>query len=685
VNAPRAARRYSRSVPRAAAALLLLAACHSGGSGRLEARPANPTCLAPPRPGTPGVALAPALGGAAFSAPLAVLQAPGDTARFFVVEKRGSVQVAGGGPFLDIRARVNSGESESGLLGMAFHPQWQTNRQAFLSYTAYSTASLANLRSTISRFTSRDGGATLDAASEQVLLTLEQPYVNHNGGHVAFGPDGILYAGFGDGGSGGDPQNRAQNTQVLFGKILRIDVDSGTPYAIPADNPFASGGGRGEIWAFGLRNPWRFSFDRATGDLWAGDVGQDAYEEVDRIVRGGNYGWNRKEGLHCYGTATCAGSYLDPVAEYDHGQGCSITGGYVYRGAALASLAGRYVYGDYCSGTIWALSPQEQIAQAGNISSFAEDAAGELYVVELSGRVLKLVPGSTSSGGPAARLSGTGCVDPSDATRPASGLVPYDVNVALWSDGADKSRWLALPDRAQIHLLPDGDFDLPAGSVVVKEFRLEGVRLETRLMVRHADGGWAGYSYAWNDAQTDAALLADGDTRTVKGKSWTYPSRAQCMQCHTDAAGGTLGLEAAQLARSFNYAGSAEDQLAALLRVGLLDAPASANALSPLRSAGALQDRARSYLHANCAQCHRAGGPRDFPDLRIDQALAYCGKPAQQVAPFILAPGHPEQSALSLRMRALDGTRMPPLATQVVDQDAAQVVEAWIASLQACP
>jgi uncharacterized repeat protein (TIGR03806 family) len=672
---------------RAALALLLAAACQSPTSG-LDSRPVNTTCVAPPRPGTGvSIALQRALAGASYSNPLLVLQAPSD-ARFFVVEKGGTVRIAGGGTFLDISARTNSAPAEAGLLGMAFHPNWQTNHQAFLSYTAFSAASPANLRSTISRFTSRDGGATLDPASEQVLLTLEQPYENHNGGNIVFGPDGFLYIGFGDGGSGGDPQNRAQNTSVLFGKILRIDVDSGSPYASPPDNPFAGGGGAPEIWAYGLRNPWRFSFDRGTGDLWAGDVGQNLYEEIDRIVRGGNYGWNKKEGFHCYNATSCPGPYIDPVAEYDHSQGISVTGGYVYRGSAILNLVGRYVYGDFGSGTIWALNPPEVIGHGDSISSFGQDAAGELYVVSLSGAVNQIVPaGPGGSGGPAALLSGTGCVNPADARTPAAGLFPYDVNVALWSDGAAKSRWIALPQGTRIHVQDDGDFDLPIGSVVMKQFSVGGVRVETRLLVRHQDGGWAGYSYAWNDAQTEAALLPDADTRTVAGQTWSYPSRAQCLECHTTAAGGTLGLEARQLARAFSYpTGRVADQIGTLWQLGMIDSEPQVTPLAPLDGSAPIEDRARSYLHANCAQCHRAGGTRDFPDFRIDQPLAaYCGKPAQQVAPFILAPGHPDQSALLLRMQAQDSTRMPPLATRVVDQAATQVISSWISSLATCP
>ncbi len=354
------------------------------------------------RTGPPGsVALQDAFSGLRFQAPLQVAQVPGES-RFVVVEKRGTVQAVSGqteATFLDIRSRVNSTPSEAGLLGLAFHPRWAQNRQVFVNYTAPSAASPANLRTTISRFTSADGGATLDPASEQVLLTVEQPFENHNGGSVVFGPDGLLYLGLGDGGSGGDPLGNAQNVSVILGKLLRIDVDSGAPYGIPPSNPFAAGGGRPEVYAYGLRNPWRFSFDRATGALWVGDVGQGDWEEVDVVEAGANYGWNRREGRHCYppGSSSCAGAFRDPVVEYSHAEGASITGGYVYRGGALPQLAGHYVYGDFGSGRIWAVPAggpytPVQVGQGNAISSFGEDAQGELYVVDLvGGQVSKLV------------------------------------------------------------------------------------------------------------------------------------------------------------------------------------------------------------------------------------------------------------------------------------------------------
>jgi uncharacterized repeat protein (TIGR03806 family) len=686
----------------------------------LDARPANTTCLARERPvENTGVTTQPVFPSLRFAQPIFVLQAPGDASRLFVVERAGVVRVfpnddavATASTFINITARVHrTADGEEGLLGMAFHPRFATNHEVFLSYTGFGGST--HLRSVISRFKSNDNGATLDPSSEEILLTVEQPYGNHNGGGIAFGPDGYLYIGLGDGGSAGDPHNYAQNLDSLLGKFLRIDVDGARPYAIPATNPFRTRGGKPEIYAWGLRNPWRWSFDRATGELWAGDVGQGTFEEVDRIVLGGNYGWRIREGTECYFPRPCNGAGLiDPIVQYPRSEGVSITGGYVYRGTAIPSLVGRFIYGDFVSGRIWAVSsdpitgaarPQLLVSTSLNISSFGELADGEVLVADFNGgRLHKLVP--TGAQAPVTfprKLSETGCVDPANPRRPAPGLIPYDVNAPLWSDGAAKERYLALPDGKQIRVGSDGDWELPIGTVLMKTFAFMGHRVETRLFMRHADGSWGGYSYQWNAAQTDATLLPASSTLRFGEHAWYFPSRAECMRCHTSAAGFSLGLETAQLNRDVLYPSTRRisNQLATFEHLGLFETPLAgapdtlARYPAPSGSA-ALEQRARAYLHANCASCHRPNGPgRGLADLRFSTPLAQanlCNALPQQgelgiANARLLAPGEPSRSLLSVRMHALDAYRMPPLASHVADTAGVGVVDAWISSLTACP
>ena len=326
----------------------------------------------------------------------------------YVAERRGRLwaftpddPADGGRLLLDWGGKIRSGGQEEGLLGLAFDPQFARNGHFYLHYSASGPR-----RSLVARLTLRDGRVA--DGSELILLEVAQPYANHNGGQLAFGPDGYLYIALGDGGAAGDPQHHGQNPATLLGAILRLDVSQATPqtpYRIPPDNPFAGlAGARGEIWAYGLRNPWRFSFDRPTGQLWAGDVGQNAWEEVDLIERGGNYGWAALEGNHCFRPAAgcITEGRIAPVAEYSLGGGvCSVIGGYVYRGPAIPALDGVYVYGDYCSGEIYGLrydyagqritaGPQTLAATGGRIMSFAEDYAGNLYALLADGGVYRL-------------------------------------------------------------------------------------------------------------------------------------------------------------------------------------------------------------------------------------------------------------------------------------------------------
>ncbi|HMG52919.1 MAG TPA: PQQ-dependent sugar dehydrogenase [Kofleriaceae bacterium] len=714
-------------------ALIALAVCGDDGPVSapfgLDTRPANPTCVARKRPVlNTGVKLQQMWTGVAFSEPIYLTQAPGDRTHWYVVQRGGKIRVllADGTQLPDLVASVAdlTTDGEGGLLGLAFHPQWPARHEAYLSFTrAKKTGdpvpicngvTTSVFTSVVARYQS-SSGATLDSGPDEILK-VGQPFANHNGGTIQFGRDGMLYFGLGDGGDGNDTCRAGQNLGSPLGKFLRIDINAPAGmYKVPPDNPFvATAGALKEIWSYGHRNPWRWSFDQATGDLWLGEVGQNTWEEVDRVMKGGNYGWNTCEGLHVRGStaAMCnTPGLIDPLVEHGRGEASSITGGYVYRGTAMPSLVGTYIYGDYGSGNIWALTydadnkptPKVLLNVGGNsLASFGQDLDGEIYTVQINGTISKLVPSGPQPPDDFPQLlSQTGCVDPDDPSRPADGLIPYDVNAPLWSDGADKQRWLAIPDGKTIAITAEQDWDLPIGSVAMKTFSVGGRRVETRLFMRHDDGGWAGYTYEWSDDGADATLLPANKLKALgAATTWAYPSRSQCIQCHSKAAGGTIGLETAQLNRDGVYptTNRRSNQLATLDHIGMFSAPLgqAADALPRLADpAGkeALDARARSYLHGNCSHCHRPmGGGQGTMDLRFAQALAdthTCNADTTQgpvgTATVLIAPGAPEASVLALRLHASDAKRMPPVAVSVSDPLGTQLVDDWIKSLTACP
>ncbi|MEW8508135.1 MAG: PQQ-dependent sugar dehydrogenase [Candidatus Thiodiazotropha sp.] len=687
----------------------------SGPSG-LTVLPANiDQCIAPADAGsatelrlaTPYPAL-PSLG------PLVGLfQVPGDNSEWYAVQQTGQVVRFDNDPavqathtFIDISDRLDYG-GEKGLLGLAFHPDYASNGLVYLSYTA---SPVSGLESRISRFSLDSVTQTLDPGSEQILLTVPQPYSNHNGGQIAFGPDGLLYIGLGDGGSGGDPQGHGQNTSSLLGSMLRINVGTGVGgYSIPSDNPFVSGGGAAEIYAYGLRNPWRWSFDRQTGDLWLGDVGQNAYEEVDIIHNGGNYGWNLMEGNHCYpSSSNCDDTGLVlPVAEYDHSQGISVTGGYVYRGSDIPRIQGHYLYSDYGSGRIWGLadngaggySAEELLDSDLNVVSFAEDQLGELYVLHLGGSIHKLTAETSGTGGTVpTMLSGWGCFQAGDVENFSDYVIPYNINALLWSDFADKERFMAIPEESTVSIDAEGRFDFPPGSVLGKHFRLDGELIETRLLMRHANSGWRGYSYEWNDTLSDAVLLENAKEKAFTDQTWHYPSPAECLLCHTTISGVALGPELGQLNRDFPYPARSANQLMTYEAIGLL-----ADSLNDLQRSTAFyavddtaysaERRARSYLHSNCAMCHQPGGTGGGDlDLRMSADLSTSGLCNRAPLagdlglnnPVLLKPGDPDNSILVLRMETLGEARMPPLGSSEIDTQAAAVVREWVSTLVSC-
>jgi hypothetical protein len=660
-------------------------------------------------------------------------------------------------PMLSI-AGVSSEVVELGMFGLAIHPQWPARPYIFLYYMTGGswTVEGPNTHVHIDRYTvTGDGLAmSIDPGSREVLLDFDRgaPWGNHAGGTLEFdplAPTPTLYAAMGD----GENRPEVQNVNSLYGKLLRFEVDV-APYTA-------------QVVGVGLRNPFRFSFDSLNGDLWIADVGDGAWEEVNRVSASQvaqaasqplNFGWPLMEGPACLnggdpgafcGEAPPALPLLAPVHAYDRSVGISVIGGRVYRGANIAGLAGTYIFSDYFpqnGEASWRLLPNsaedpldpgdDYVREASNGQGFiayVEDNQRELLAISYdSGEIFRLEAGGGGDqpiDSMAARLSGTGCFA-QDGTA-ATGLVAYDLNAPLWSDGASKRRWLALPDGTAATLRPDGDLEFPAGTVLAKEFTLDDVRVETRLFVRHPDGVWAGYSYAWLDElgelQSEATLLPDeAITRAVSGtgKNWTYPSRTQCLTCHTEAAGASLGLEVGQLNRLFDYpTGQRANQLLTLHRLEMI-----AGDLAPFQGLAfpeyddpdaSLHDRAWAYLHANCAGCHRPGalgaqGRSNLVDLRFDlfsegaqaQPLRerLCGLAAGAgdlglgAGAAILQPGNPGDwanlgqggSVLYLRMSARasvpgsTGT-MPQLGTAEPDtQTGLPLVREWITEAT-CP
>jgi len=685
----------------------------------LDERPDNPTCMAPERPASVGdVSLVAAFPELTFQQPVAMLQAPGDDSRWFVVEQTGRVKVFENAPdawsssnYIDLSGVVGVA-SELGLLGMAFHPDFDTNHQVFLYYTLWGGSGWV---SRLSRFTTNVDGTALSRSSETIILEIDQPYANHNGGTIVFGPDGYLYWGMGDGGWAGDPWGHGQNTDTLLGGILRIDVDGGSPYAIPPDNPFAAGGGAPELYAWGLRNPWQITFDAATGELWAGDVGQYTWEEIDRVERGGNYGWNLREGAHCYLVTPCdIGGLIDPVIEYLNPEDASVVVGHVYRGSVMPTLDGVLIYTDFYTGEIWGLDYDETTGEPGPMllgevpgaffSTFGQDIDGEVYAVEyLTGTIYRMESaGDVVASTFPEQLSSTGCVDPDAPSQPVDGMIPYGVRQPLWSDGASKDRWLALPDGSTITVGTDGDWELPIGSVLLKQFRLGDALLETRLFVRHDDGEWGGYTYTWDADGTDATYARGGGSSAAVDPPWVAPSSAQCLQCHTASAGRTLGLETGQLNRMFTYPGGrSADQLETLDHIGLFSEPLlsegeTSASLPVLPERGGLEpvdQEARAYLHVNCSTCHRpegtGGGDMDlryrtpFPEMRVCNEAPTAGDMGITDASLI-RPGAPHESLIALRMATLDAPRMPGVGSDVVDDEGVDLIEAWITEMSDC-
>ena len=633
------------------------------------------------------------------------------------------------------------------LYGIAPHPDFKKNGYIYM-VTTPSMTDTSEDGSKLSRFQAQtEPPYRVDLDSEQVLI--RWPVGGHNGGCLRFGPDGYLYMVTGDASGIADLRHSGQDISDLPASLLRIDVDKpggGKAYSIPPDNPFVNTpGARPEIWAYGLRQLWKFSFDTATGRLWGGEIGQDLWEMIYIIEKGGNYGWSVREGSHPFRPGRQKGPtpILDPIVEHPHSAFRSITGGYVYHGDRLPKLRGAYIYGDYDTGRIWMLRYEDgKVAENRELADtqfrvieFAQDRAGEVYFADfVSGRLMRLTPAPPPSPGVPSfprKLSETGLFSDTTRLTPAAGLIPYSVNAALWSDAAIKERYLALPGDSKMSYntltypqpAPGAQpgWQFPDGAVAVKTFSLEMEagnpgsvrRLETRLLVHEKLSGtaeygeelWHGYTYVWNEEQTDAYLLqAEGEDRelTIKDTAapggsrkltWRFPSRAECTLCHTMPGKYLLGINTLQLNKDHNYNGVIANQLATFEHLGLFehplpDQPRNLPSLVDYADASApLGRRARSYLQANCAHCHRkwGGGNAEFQlvsSLPVNELGIVNGKLQHGEFglgdPKLLTPGDPARSMILHRMKILGLGRMPHIASGLVDSKAVKLIHDWI-------
>jgi glucose/arabinose dehydrogenase len=721
-------------------------------------RAANQTLQMPPFLQQFGYVTSNAFPGVALINPMALAVPPGETNRLFIAERVGVISVITNlatpsrTVFMDISGRINAG-GEGGLLGLAFHPGYATNRYFYVFYTGTGF----DFSNRVSRFEADPGNPHSGLPdSEVVLFGQKDEASNHNGGDIHFGPDGYLYIATGDEGGGNDDFNNSQRIDKdFFSAILRIDVDKKpgsvapnphpanngpvTNYAIPPDNPFIgftqfnglavnSNNVRTEFWAVGLRNPFRMSFDEATGDLYCGDVGQDNREEVNLITRGGNYGWKWREGK--IATPTVGGSppagftnWIDPLLDYPRSTGTTVIGGAVYRGDRFPELHGHYIFADHNSGKIWSMTHDGtnatsfiRLADDIGLAGFGRDPRnGDLLMADLFAnqisRLERANPVGTNLFSPA--LSDAGIFYDLENLVPYEGIMPYDLNVPFWSDHASKTRWFSLPAiDLFIGFDAQAPWTAPTGTVWIKHFEIELTngapasrrRLETRVLVKNqSDEGGYGVTYRWGDSITNAYLVGEGGTNeeiniydngNIRTQVWRYPSRSECLQCHQSGAGFALGFNTPQLHRDYDYGNLNTNQLAALAAAGYFSGSLPSlhtlrQLASPTNQDYSLEYRVRSYLQANCSQCHFSGGTglgfwtaRLFPPLSqvglVNGAVVNnFGDPLNRV----IAPDDLLHSVLLRRISTNSGIRMPPLASSQIDTQAVALVTAWIGNL----
>jgi putative heme-binding domain-containing protein len=708
-----------------------------------------------------------------FKNPLLMARLPG-TNRLFVGEQEGRIFSFENRPdakaelFIDLKKDIKTISLHPGakevefVYGLVLHPRFRENRECFICYTLRGKKGEKNLPdgSRVSRFKVKDSDPPrVDPDSEEVVLTFLQG--GHNGGDLHFGPDGYLYITTGDSTDPNPPDgllHTGQDVTDLLSSVLRIDVDrkeAGKNYAVPKDNPFVGlkvgdKPARPEVWAYGFRNPWRMSFDRASGDLWLGDVGWEQWEMVHKIEKGGNYGWSIVEGRQPVNTSDKPGPtpIRSPAIEINHTDGASVTGGYVYRGKKFPELVGTYVFGDWETRRVWSaklsggelVSLTDLVTPSVRVVAFGEDEAGELYFLDHdTGTVHTLERNDAAEYDPTKfprRLSDTGLFASTREHRPAPGVYRFEINARQWQDFATAEHFVAFPGTSGVTDYPGKKpipgnvnwhnfrFHPPKDGVLVRTTSLEmrrgdpGSRRRVETQILHFGGEtWRGYSYAWRDDQTDADLVpADGAEKSlavkdptfvggVRHQTWTYPGRAQCLQCHNAWAEYSLAFNVEQLNREITLPSGAKNQLTLLGELGLINRAGKGGKPAPPFTAAELKkqpkladptdaktplaDRARSYLHANCAHCHRFGGGGSV-DLEL-HAQADLSKRVLDTPPVrgtfdladakIVAKGDPARSVLYFRMAKFGTGRMPHVGSELVDPSGLGLIDEWIRSL----
>jgi uncharacterized repeat protein (TIGR03806 family) len=611
-----------------------------------------------------------------------------------------------------------------------FHPGYATNRFAYVF--ANGPQSSSHKTNKIFRYVIDRELLNCDDASRQLIIDWESN--GHNGGDMAFGPDGMLYVSSGDGTSDSDRDLTGQDITDLTSGVIRIDVEHPTAehaYSIPKDNPFLSiPDARGELWAYGFRNPWRMHFD-PEGRLWVGDIGQDLWEMIIIVQRGANYGWSVTEGGHPFQLNRKRGPtpLSAPTIEHPHSEARSITGGITYRGRKLPALRGAYVYGDYGTGRIWGaryrndrIDWNELIADTPHqMLGFGEDARGEMFYADYAGAIYELEPSP-----PAAntnefprRLSDTGLFVSVRDHKVQPGLIPYSVNAPYWSDGAYVERFIALPGDSRMEFNERETWKFPENAALVQSLALEMERgnpksrrwIETRVML-FEQNEWTGYTYQWNDEQTEAVLIAGGEEREFSIKdagvpdgrreqTWYFPTRVECLTCHSRQAGFALGLNSWQINRNHDYSGIVANQIRTLAHIGALKGikdEESTNKMArwprlanPYDTSAELTNRVRAYLAANCSHCHsEAGGGNSAMELtaktKLENMRIVDVNPQHDTFRLpdarVIAPGHPERSVMFWRLTHRGFGQMPPLSVRMVDEEAVRLFETWIRSMK---